>query len=104
MDKLLFYITSAAYKSLWSDLMKQAQAVPSPVLHFYAMHYLFSMVLKKLFPTTGEDKVPNSSECLSQDEVGALQYRGDISSDQSRKKIEWRAHLFKDGSSTQQLP
>ena len=84
--------------------MKQAQAVPSPVLHFYAMHYLFSMVLKKLFPTTGEDKVPNSSECLSQDEVGALQYRGDISSDQSRKKIEWRAHLFKDGSSTQQLP
>ena len=66
------YITSAAYKSLWSDLTKEAQAVPSPVLHSYATHYLFKVMLKKLFPTNCEDKVPNSSECLSQDEVGAL--------------------------------
>ena len=56
--------------------MKQAQAVPSPVLHFYATHYLFSMVLKNLFRTTSEDKIPSSSECLSQDEVGVLQHMG----------------------------
>ena len=55
------------HTSLWSDLMKQAQAVPSPVLHYNATHCLFSMVLKKLFHTTGEDKVPSSSECMSQD-------------------------------------
>ena len=76
--------------------MKQAPAVPSPVLHFYATHYLFSMVLKKLFPTTREDKVPNSSECLRQDEVGALQYMGGYIVRSVTKKIERQAYLFKE--------
>ena len=55
-----------------------------------------TIILKKLFPTNCEDKVPNSSACLSQDEVGALQYVGGYIIRSVTRKIERQASHLKE--------
>ena len=86
------YLTSAEYKSLWSHLIEQVHAEPSPILYFYVTHRLFCELLKKRYPTsTGGDDLPSDcSQALTADEEGALRYVGGYMIRSVIKKLERR--------------